>query len=147
MFFLGTENLHSLLGEIHAKYGYDFTGYAEASVKRRIHRFSEIRQIMTFTQLREALLDNEADLESFIQELSVTVTDMFRDPDFYLALRKIIIKRLATYPVIRVWVAGCATGEEVYSAAIMLEEENLLARSVIYATDINQKSLQVAKEG
>jgi chemotaxis protein methyltransferase CheR len=147
MFFLETESLHELLGEIREKYGYDFTGYAEASVKRRIHRFSELRKIVSYAQLRNVLLEDEASLEGFIQELSVTVTEMFRDPDFYLALRKTIIKRLATYPVIRVWVAGCATGEEVYSTAILLEEEDLLSRSVIYATDINQRSLQLAKEG
>ena len=79
--------------------------------------------------------------------MSVTVTEMFRDPLFYKSLRKHIIKRLATYPFIKVWIAGCATGEEIYSIVILLQEEGLLSRSVIYATDINQKSLQVAKDG
>lgn len=147
MFFLETDELRDLLGDIRKKFGYDFSGYAEASVKRRLQRFSELRRISNFPDLRQALLESESNLEGFIQELSVTVTEMFRDPEFYLALREIVIRRLATYPVIRVWVAGCATGEEVYSTAIMLEEEDLLSRSVIYATDINQKSLQIAKDG
>ena len=142
-----SEALRHLLEEIRGVYGYDFTEYAEASVKRRVGRFAELRQINSLEQLRELLLHDEASLENFIQEVSVTVTEMFRDPDFYLALRMAVVKRLATYPFLRVWVAGCATGEEVYSAAIMLEEADLLRRSVIYATDINQKSMQTAREG
>ena len=85
--------------------------------------------------------------EEFVQEVSVTVTEMFRDPPFYKSLRENVLRRLATYPFIKIWIAGCATGEEVYSMAILLNEEGLLNRSVIYATDINQKSLQIAKEG
>jgi chemotaxis protein methyltransferase CheR len=92
-------------------------------------------------------LKNEDTFEEFIRELSVTVTEMFRDPTFYKSLREKIIKRLATYPVIKIWIAGCATGEEVYSMAILLKEEGLLQRSIIYATDINQRSLQIAKDG
>jgi chemotaxis protein methyltransferase CheR len=93
------------------------------------------------------LLQEEKLLEEFIQEVSVTVTEMFRDPAFYKSLRAKVMKRLATYPFIKIWIAGCATGEEVYSIAILLQEEGLLSRSVIYATDINQKSLQMAKDG
>jgi chemotaxis protein methyltransferase CheR len=93
------------------------------------------------------LLKDESVFVEFVQDLSITVTEMFRDPPFYKSLREKVIKRLATYPVIKVWIAGCATGEEVYSVAILLKEEGLLDRSIIYATDINQKSLYIAKEG
>ncbi len=93
------------------------------------------------------IIRDEKLFEEFVQTVSVTVTEMFRDPSFYKSLRENVMKRLATYPFIKIWIAGCATGEEVYSIAILLKEEGLLSRSVIYATDINQKSLQIAKEG
>jgi chemotaxis protein methyltransferase CheR len=128
-------------------YGYDFTDYAESSVKRRIVHFMEGRRIDSIDKLAKLLLKDENTFEEFVQELSITVTEMFRDPSFYKSLREKVLKRLATYPVIKIWIAGCATGEEVYSLAILLKEEGLLQRSIIYATDINQKSLQMAKQG
>lgn len=136
-----------LLESIRLVYGYDFTDYAEASVKRRVSHFMSSHSIDALGTLARRLLQDESFFEQFIQDLSVTVTEMFRDPLFYKAIREKIVKRLETYPVIKVWVAGCATGEEVYSMAILLREENLLHRSVIYATDINQRSLQIAREG
>lgn len=136
-----------LLESIRFVYGYDFTDYAEASVKRRVDHFMHTRKIMALEKLGKMILQDEKLFEEFIQEVSVTVTEMFRDPVFYKSLRTNILKRLATYPFIKVWIAGCATGEEVYSIAILLREEGLLSRSVIYATDINQKSLQIAKDG
>lgn len=136
-----------LLESIRFVYGYDFTDYAEASVKRRIDHFMTSRKIHALDQLGKMILQDEKLFEEFVQEISVTVTEMFRDPFFYKSLRENVLKRLATYPFIKVWIAGCATGEEIYSIAILLQEENLLSRSVIYATDINQKSLQIAKEG
>ncbi|MFZ6012366.1 MAG: CheR family methyltransferase [Bacteroidota bacterium] len=136
-----------LLESIRTTYGYDFTDYSEASVKRRISHFTREHGITTLSQLQETLLMNEGVFEEFIQKVSVTVTEMFRDPTFYKSVREKVMKRLATYPLIRIWIAGCATGEEVYSFAILLREEGLLNRSLIYATDINQKSLEVAKEG
>lgn len=139
--------LKDFLESIRFAYGYDFTGYAEASVKRRIVYFMNKFKIGTIEDLARSLLKDEAFFEMFIQEVSVTVTEMFRDPPFFKVLREKIIMQLATYPLIKIWVAGCATGEEVYSTAIILNEENLLERTIIYATDINQKSLQVAKEG
>lgn len=142
-----TEKIKKLLESIRAAYGYDFTDYAEASVKRRIHHFMQARKIEELEKLEKMILNDEKLFEEFIQVLSVTVTEMFRDPLFYKSLRENVMKRLATYPFIKIWLAGCATGEEVYSVAILLKEEGLLNRSVIYATDINQKSLQVAKEG
>jgi chemotaxis protein methyltransferase CheR len=136
-----------LLESIRFVYGYDFTDYAEASVKRRIDHFMNTKKITALEKLGKMILQDEKLFEEFIQELSVTVTEMFRDPAFYKSLRENVLKRLATYPFIKVWIAGCATGEEIYSIAILLQEEGLLNRSVIYATDINQKSLQVAKDG
>ena len=136
-----------LLESIRFTYGYDFTEYSEASVKRRIGHFMSSQKITSVDELGKILLKDEDAFEEFIQEVSVTVTEMFRDPPFYKSLREKVLKRLATYPAIKIWIAGCATGEEVYSIAILLSEYDLLQRSIIYATDINQKSLQTAKEG
>lgn len=136
-----------LLESIRLVYGYDFTNYAEASVKRRIVYFMNKHHIDSPEKLARLLLTDEHFFEQFIQDISVTVTEMFRDPLFYSVIREKIVNRLATYPSIRIWVAGCATGEEVYSLAILLKEEGLLSRSIIYATDINQRSLQIAQEG
>jgi chemotaxis protein methyltransferase CheR len=136
-----------LLESIKFAYGYDFTDYAEASIRRRMNHFMSIKKLETLSELARLVLRDERTFEEFIQELSVTVTEMFRDPLFYKSLRENVIKRLATYPFIKIWIAGCATGEEVYSIAILLKEEELLNRTVIYATDINQYSLQIAKEG
>jgi chemotaxis protein methyltransferase CheR len=136
-----------LLDSIRFVYGYDFTDYSEASVMRRIDAFMAAKKIEVLETLGEMILKDEKFFEEFVQELSVTVTEMFRDPLFYKSLRENVMKRLATYPFIKIWIAGCATGEEVYSVAILLHEEGLLNRSVIYATDINQSSIQVAREG
>jgi chemotaxis protein methyltransferase CheR len=141
------KELKELLESIRFIYGYDFTDYAEASVRRRIEHFMSAKKINELDKLGKMILQDDKLFEVFIQELSVTVTEMFRDPGFYKSLREKVMKRLATYPFIKVWIAGCATGEEIYSIAILLHEEGLLNRSVIYATDINQKSLQIAKDG
>jgi chemotaxis protein methyltransferase CheR len=143
---ISSDELQEFLAQIRNRYGYDFTGYSEASLKRRIAHFMSKNAINSVTTLGD-LLVQESRFELFVQEISVTVTEMFRDPIFFKVLREKVIPRLATYPMIRVWVAGCATGEEVYSMAILLKEENLLDRCIIYATDINRKSLQIAKEG
>lgn len=142
-----TDEFKKLLESIRFVYGYDFTEYAEASVKRRAHHFMVSRKINELDKLGKLILRDEKFFEEFVQDLSVTVTEMFRDPAFYKSLREKVVKRLATYPFIKVWIAGCATGEEVYSVAILFREEGLLDRSVIYATDINQQSLQIAKDG
>lgn len=139
--------LKQLLESIRFVYGYDFTEYAEASVKRRVIAFMSANKISSLNDLGKNLLKNEILFEQFVQDITVNVTEMFRDPAFYKSLRKNVIKRLATYPFIKIWIAGCSTGEEVYSMAILLREEGLLERSVIYATDINQKALQKAKDG
>lgn len=142
-----TKELKELIESIRFVYGYDFSDYAEASFKRRVSYFMQNRNLTALDELARLLLRDEKLLEEFIQEVSVTVTEMFRDPSFYKSLRTNITKRLATYPFIKIWIAGCATGEEVYSFAIILHEEGLLSRSLIYATDINQKSLQIARDG
>jgi chemotaxis protein methyltransferase CheR len=142
-----TNEVKELLQTILNVYGYDFTEYAELSMKRRIGHFMVSNKIGTLQALGKALLNNEAFFEQFIQEITVNVTEMFRNPGFYGSLRKNVVQRLATYPYIKIWIAGSSTGEEIYSVAILLKEEKLLERSVIYATDINQKALQTAREG
>ena len=137
----------NLLTAIHLKYGYDFTEYAEASVRRRVEYFMNSRKITSLALLSTRILNDEHEFEEFIQDVSVTVTEMFRDPTFYKSLRENVLPQLSTWPFIKIWIAGCATGEEVYSVTILLKESNLLTRSVIYATDINQKSLKIARDG
>ncbi len=141
------EELQDLLASLRFVYGYDFTEYAESSVNRRVVHFMKANRIDSVKELKETLISNESTFAQFIQDFTVNVTEMFRDPSFYLSLRRNIIRRLSTYPFIKIWIAGCSTGEEVYSIAILLKEEGLLERSVIYATDINQKVLQEAKKG
>lgn len=141
------EEVKQLLESIRVTYGYDFTEYAAASVKRRIRHFMITGKFPSVKTLANTLLKEDKVFEQFIQELTVNVTEMFRDPSFFKSLQENVIRRLATYPFIKIWIAGASTGEEVYSIAIFLKEEGLLDRSVIYATDINQKALQTAKEG
>ncbi|HTF31208.1 MAG TPA: protein-glutamate O-methyltransferase CheR [Flavitalea sp.] len=136
-----------LLESIRVGYGYDYTDYAEASVRRRLEHFMNMRKIASLEKFGKMIFQDEKLFEDFVQEISVTVTEMFRDPAFYKSLRENVLKRLATYPFIKIWIAGCATGEEIYSIAILLQEEDMLNRSVIYATDINQRSIQIAKDG
>jgi len=142
-----TTDLRDLLDSIRLVYGYDFTEYSEGSLGRRVAHFMKTQNIADIHEVAKAILRDEAVFELFVQDVTVTVTEMFRDPAFYKSLREKVSARLATYPLIRVWIAGCATGEEVYSVAILLKEEGLLERSLIYATDINQRSLQKAREG
>lgn len=146
MNFDNTE-FRKFLDSIRFVYGYDFTDYAEASVRRRVSAFMTKRKIEALDSLCKMVMKDEKFFEEFVQELSVTVTEMFRDPLFYKSLRHHVLPRLGTYPFIKIWLAGCATGEEVYSVAILLKEVGLLPRSLIYATDINQNSIQIARDG
>jgi chemotaxis protein methyltransferase CheR len=136
-----------LLEGIYQYYGYDFRNYAVSSLKRRIHSFIRLEGLENISALQEKLLHERTCLERFLLSLTVNVTSMFRDPSFYLAFRKQVVPLLRTYPFIRIWHAGCSTGEEVYSMAILLQEENLYHRCRIYATDTNEKVLQNAKSG
>ena len=141
------EQIEQLLTDALELYGYDFTNYSKASVKRRINRLFTLDRFPSFAELRYRLRNDKDYLNRFVESISVNVTEMFRDPMFYLALRNHVLPQLATYPYIRIWHAGCATGEEVYSMAILLKEMNLLHKSVLYATDINQDVLEKARQG
>ncbi|MFD3003904.1 CheR family methyltransferase [Pontibacter toksunensis] len=141
------QGVEALIKDIHSQYGYDFSGYARASVYRRIKRFLSQKHLSSLKELREALISDSYFFENFLQEITVNVTEMFRDPSFFLSLRNNVLPILSTYPFIKIWDAGCSTGEELFSLAILLQEANLLERTKIYATDINQKVLKQAKEG
>ena len=136
-----------LLQAIYLRWGYDFRDYAPASLKRRIRRIIELEKLTSISALQERVLHESAFMQRFIDLLVVSVTSMFRDPGFYLSFREVVVPMLRDLPVLRIWHAGCATGEEVYSMAIVLQEEGLLERSVIYATDLDQGALNTAKEG
>jgi chemotaxis protein methyltransferase CheR len=136
-----------LLEAIFRRYGFDFREYAPASLKRRLHRRMTAEQVETVSQLQDLLLHEPACMERLLLDLSINVTSMFRDPSFYVAFRKKIVPPLRTYPFTRIWCAGCSTGEEVYSLAILLQEEGLYERTRIYATDINERVLDSAREG
>ncbi|WP_107851526.1 CheR family methyltransferase [Oceanimonas marisflavi] len=139
--------LELLLEAIFRRYGYDFRHYARASLKRRVAQRMQRAGIDRISGLIPPLLHDRGFFDQFLKDMSVTVTDMFRDPDFFVALRTQVIPVLKTYPFIKIWHAGCATGEEVYSLAILLKEEGLYDRAQIYATDYNNHSLAVAREG
>lgn len=144
---IATEDMEQLLGNIAGWYGYDFTGYARASLKRRIDSFYAKNRLSSFAELQQQLMEDPSYFMRFVEEVTVNVTEMFRDPVFYKTLREDILPVLATYPFIRIWHAGCSTGEEVYSMAILLKEANLLHKSILYATDLNQAVLEKAKSG
>ncbi|WGV26789.1 CheR family methyltransferase [Halotia branconii] len=136
-----------LLEGVYQYYGYDFRNYALSSLKRRIHSFVRLEGLTNISALQERLLHHRPCLDRFLLNLTVNVTSMFRDPSFYIAFRQQVIPLLRTYPFIRIWHAGCSTGEEVYSMAILLQEEKLYHRCRIYATDTNERVLQNAKNG
>jgi chemotaxis protein methyltransferase CheR len=136
-----------LLEEIFAKYGYDFRQYSVAHIRRRIRRRMELEGLDCVSDLQQRLLADEKFFQVVFNDLSINVTEMFRDPSFYLAVRENVVPLLATYPFIKVWHAGCATGEELYSMAILLQEEGLYSRLQLYGTDFNEYVLQKAREG
>ena len=139
--------LELLLEAVHLRYGYDFRGYARASLRRRLWRRADLEGLRTLSALQERVLHDPSVMERLLLDLSINVTAMFRDPGFYRAFRDDVVPLLRTYPFIRIWHAGCSTGEEVYSMAILLTEEGLYDRCRIYATDINEAVLQKAKSG
>ncbi|HEX2724142.1 MAG TPA: protein-glutamate O-methyltransferase CheR [Gemmatimonadaceae bacterium] len=136
-----------LLEGIFRNYGFDFRSYAYASIRRRLWKRIEAEGLETVSALQARVLHEPPLMEKLLLDLSINVTAMFRDPSFYKAFREHVIPILRTYPFIRLWHAGCATGEEVFSMAILLQEEGLYERCRIYATDINEVVLQRAKEG
>jgi chemotaxis protein methyltransferase CheR len=136
-----------ILEAIHAKYHYDFRQYATATLKRRLSQAVECFGCRSLSGLQERVLREPEVFHDLLGYFTVQVSDMFRDPLFFQALRQHVVPVLHTYPSLKVWVAGCSTGEEVYSLAILLREEGLLDRTTIYATDINGQALETAEKG
>jgi chemotaxis protein methyltransferase CheR len=136
-----------LLEGAYRRYGFDFREYAPASLRRRVWRRVHAEGLSSISGLTEKLLHDSATMERLLLDLSINVTAMFRDPTFYVAFRQKVVPLLRTYPFTRIWVAGCSTGEEVYSLAILLQEESVYERTRIYATDINESVLDRARAG
>ncbi len=139
--------LDLLLQAIHLKYGYDFRNYSKAHLRRRVNQRLQLSGLKTISELQNLILWDNDFFQLLMQDLSITVTEMFRDPEFYAVFRKKVVPDLKTYAHIKIWHAGCSTGEEVYSLAILLQEENMLSKTRIYATDINKNALMTAKQG
>jgi chemotaxis protein methyltransferase CheR len=139
--------LDLLLEAIHQRYGYDFRGYARASLRRRLWRRADLEGLRSLSGLQERVLHDPLAMERLLGDLSINVTEMFRDPACHAALRHEVLPLLRTHPFIRIWVAGCSSGEEVVSIAIVLREQGLLERALIYATDIDGEVLADARTG
>ncbi|RLD74554.1 MAG: protein-glutamate O-methyltransferase CheR [Bacteroidetes bacterium] len=136
-----------ILEAIFNKYGYDFRNYSKAHVKRRLLNRLITSNLKSISEMQHKVLREPGFFEILLRDLSINVTEMFRDPSFYKALRKEVIPVLKTYPFIKIWHAGCSTGEEVYSFAVLLKEEGLYDRAQKYATDFNHDVLDIAKKG
>jgi chemotaxis protein methyltransferase CheR len=136
-----------LLEAIDRHYGFDFRGYALGSLRRRLWRTATEEGVHSISGLQEKVLHDPETMERLLTGLSVNVTTMFRDPTFYVAFREHVVPLLRTYPFVRIWNAGCATGEETYSLAILLQEDGLYDRARIYATDFNSDVLARAQAG
>jgi chemotaxis protein methyltransferase CheR len=136
-----------LLEGLYRAHGFDFREYSHASIKRRILDLMRAEKLQTVSAFQDRILHDHKCLERFLLGLSVHATAMFRDPSFYLTFRQRVVPLLRTYPTVQIWVAGCSTGEEVYSLAILLQEENLYNKCRIYATDISQAVLRKARDG
>ena len=136
-----------LLEAIHRRYGYDFRSYARASIERRIGQFMSHAGFSRICEIIPQLLDNPDLFSELVQYFSISVTEMFRDPFVYCAIRQDLVPLLRTWHHVKIWHAGCATGQEVYSLAIVLKEEGLYDRTTIYATDFNDSCLETARAG
>ncbi len=136
-----------LIEAIYLKYSYDFRNYAGSSQKRRVLHALQHLDCTTVSELQARVLRDPAVFMQLLQFLTIPVSEMFRDPAYFLSLRQKVVPFLKTYPSLKIWIAGCSTGEEIYSMAILLKEEGLLERSIIYATDINPVSLEKARKG
>jgi chemotaxis protein methyltransferase CheR len=141
------EELDMLLMELVQTHGYDFTNYAKASLKRRVNRIMVVERLPSFAEFFYRVKSDAQYLRYIVEQLTVNVTEMFRDPLTFKMIRETVLPVLATHPFIRIWHAGCSTGEEVYSMAILLEEENLLSKSLLYATDLNGSVIQNVRKG
>lgn len=139
--------INLLLEAIFQRSGYDFRNYSNAHIRRRVlHRYTA-SGLESISDMQHKVLYDPGFLNELLHDLSINVTEMFRDPSFFLAIRRLVVKKLETYPFIKIWHAGCATGEEVYSMAIILKEEGLYKKSQIYATDFSSTTLEKAKAG
>jgi len=136
-----------LIDAIYHMYHYDFRGYAPASLRRRLKTAMSRFDCRTLSQLQDKVVHDSATFSALLDFLTVQVSEMFRDPAYFLALRERVVPLLRTYPSLKVWVAGCSAGEEAYSLAILLHEEDVLSKTIIYATDINTRTLQKATAG
>ena len=139
--------LRLLIDAIYLHFHYDFRDYARASMKRRLLTAMAHFHCHTLSQLQDKVLHDPAVFQALLDLLTIPVTDMFRDPSYFRALREKVLPVLRTYPSLKLWVAGCSSGEEAYSLAILLKEAGLLERSLIYATDINPSALRQAQSG
>ncbi len=139
--------LELLLEGIYRKYGFDFRNYSSVHTKRRLAHRLAVTGLQNYTQILHRVIYDEDFFKQILLDLSINVTEMFRDPAFYKELRSLVIPYLSTYPFVKIWHAGCSSGQEVYSDAIVLDEEGLLGRCQLYATDFNQKILEKAQEG
>lgn len=140
-------DVECLLNALYLRWGYDFRGYSRASLYRRVARYIADTGFGKIADLQHELIRDSKRCQHFVRGLTVNVTDLFRDPVFYAVLRTQVIPELCTHPFIKIWHAGCSTGEEAYSMAILLQEEGLGERAVIYATDINSRVLDHARKG
>src|ERR1700744_547687 len=136
-----------LLEALFRRYHYDFRGYSMASVKRRIKLAKEKFRCTTYSQLQDMVLHDEMKLAGLLTFLTVQVSEMFRDPLYFKSIREHVVPHLKTYPSLKVWIAGCSAGEELYSFAILFREEGLEERTMFYATDINPEALKKAEAG
>jgi chemotaxis protein methyltransferase CheR len=136
-----------LLEALYSRYHYDFRNYAMASIKRRLRQAREQLGFASISALQESLLHEPAMLPRMLGYLTVQVSEMFRDPTYFRAIREKVVPHLRTYPSLKVWIAGCSGGEELYSFVILFREEGLEERTLFYATDINQDALRVAEAG
>lgn len=136
-----------LLEALYVRYHYDFRNYAMASIKRRLRQAREQMGFSTISALQERVLHDEAMLPKLLGYLTVQVSEMFRDPGYFRAIREKVVPHLKTYPSLKIWIAGCSGGEELYSLAILFREEGLEDRTIFYATDINQDALRIAEAG
>ncbi len=139
--------LRHLLDTIHAKYQHDFRNYAYAPLKRRLAQLCSQFGVSSIAGLHRRISSEPVVFDRVLSSLTIQFSGMFRDPQFYRTLRQDVVPFLSTYPSIRLWVAGCSRGEEVYSLAILLHEHGLLRRTFIYATDISQTALEAAERG
>jgi chemotaxis protein methyltransferase CheR len=136
-----------LLEALQQRYHYDFRNYAQASIRRRLRQARDQLGFPNFSALQEALLHNEAMLPRLLGYLTVQVSEMFRDPSYFRAIRENVVPHLRTFPSLKIWIAGCSAGEELYSMVILFREEGLEQRTLFYATDISQDALDAAARG